>query len=209
MSFIPPDTEANPEQEEFTPDETMASNNKEIQINTPTEFDGNRDNLNSFLQDCQLYITLDKDVYNTDTKKIVFMLSYMTKATAKAWKEAYVHNVLATPTANFGTFENFITDLQKAFSAADTEGDARANLQQLHQGNRTVDEYVAQFRILAGRARITDDTALIEYFMEGLNVGILQKIFAQPTIPKTIGEWYKQASKYDAQYRRVREILNR
>ena len=57
------------------------------------------------------YITLNEDVYNTDTKKIVFMLSYMTKATAKEWKEAYVHNVLATPTANFGTFANFITDL--------------------------------------------------------------------------------------------------
>ena len=45
--------------------------------------------------------------------------------------------------------------------------------------------------------------------MEGLNIGILQKIFAQLTIPKTIGEWDEQASQYDAQYRRVREILNR
>ena len=45
--------------------------------------------------------------------------------------------------------------------------------------------------------------------MEGLNVGILQKIFSQPTIPKRIDEWYEQASKYDAQYRRIREILGR
>ena len=43
--------------------------------------------------------------------------------------------------------------------------------------------------------------------MEGLNIGILQKIFAQQTIPKQIEEWYEQASKHDAQYRRMKEIL--
>ena len=69
--------------------------------------------------------------------------------------------------------------------------------------------YISQFRILAGRARITDNTTLIKYFMEGLNVGILQKIFAQQTIPKQIEEWYEQASKHDAQYRRMKEILGR
>ena len=31
------------------------SNGKEIRINNPTEFDGNREHLNSFLQDCHLY----------------------------------------------------------------------------------------------------------------------------------------------------------
>ena len=50
---------------------------------------------------------------------------------------------------------------------------------------------------------------LIEYFMEGVNVGILQKIFSQPTIPKRIDEWYEQASKYDVKYRRIKEILGR
>ena len=43
--------------------------------------------------------------------------------------------------------------------------------------------------------------------MEGLNVGILQKVFSQPTILKRIDEWYEQASKYDAQYRRIKKIL--
>src|SRR5271156_5742738 len=43
--------------------------------------------------------------------------------------------------------------------------------------------------------------------MEGINTGILQNIFARETLPTTIKEWYDRASKHDAQYRRVKEIL--
>ena len=54
-----------------------------------------------------------------------------------------------------------------------------------------MDDYVAQFRILAGNARMTDDTALMEYLIEGINTGILQKIFAQEKLVATITEWYE------------------
>src|SRR6202789_3482241 len=76
-------------------------------------------------------------------------------------------------------------------------------------GKDSVDHYVVQFRILAGKARMTDDAALTEYFMEGVNTGILQKIFAQEKLPATITEWYEQTSKCDSHYRRVQEILGR
>jgi len=183
---------------------------KEIRINYPSEFDGNRENLESFLQDCHLYLAINNETYNNDMKKIVFMLSFMKKGTATSWKEAWTQEKLATTTQDFGTLKDFIEELKKAFRASDTEGDARARLRQLRQGKGTVDEYVAEFRILAGKAKMREeDKALTEYFMEGINTGILQKIFAQETLPTTIDEWYTQASKYDAQYRRVQEILER
>ena len=159
-------------------------NGKEIRINNPTEFDGNREHLNSFLQDCHLYLTLNEEIYNTDDKRIIFILSYMMKGTAKAWKEAFVQDIIIWKNITFGLYDTFLKKVHKAFAATDVEGDARTTLRQLQQGNRTVDDYIAQFRILAGRARISDNTTLIEYFIEGLNVGILQKIFAQQTIPK-------------------------
>src|SRR6202522_2118829 len=56
---------------------------------------------------------------------------------------------------------------------------------------------------------MTDDKALTEYFMEGVNTGILQKIFAQEKLPATITEWYERTSKCDSHYRRVQEILGR
>src|SRR6202789_2776564 len=182
---------------------------KELRINPPTHFTGNRDDLDNFVQDCTLYLTLNRAVYKTDEKQIIFMLSYLTEGTARAWKEAFVRNIINTQTNDFGSLKQFTVNLKKAFEASDSEGDARAKLQQLNQGKDSVDDYVAQFRILAGKARMTDDAALTEYFMEGINTGILQKIFAQEKLPATITEWYERTSRCDSHYRRVQEILGR
>src|SRR6202522_1043736 len=182
---------------------------KEFRINPPTHFTGNRDDLDNFIQDCTLYLTLNRAVYETDEKKIIFMLSYMTEGTARAWKEAFVRDIINSPINDFGSLKQFTDNLKRAFEASDSEGDARARLRQLNQGKDSVDDYVAKFRILAGKARITDDAALTEYFMEGINTGILQKIFAQEKLPATITEWYERTSRCDSHYRRVQEILGR
>jgi hypothetical protein len=79
----------------------------------------------------------------------------------------------------------------------------------LKEGKDSVDDYMAQFRILASKAKMTDDKALTEYLMEGINIGILQKIFAQDKLATNITEWYKQALKHNSHYRRVQEILGR
>src|SRR6202522_3514137 len=182
---------------------------KELRINPPTHFTGNRDDLDNFLQDCTLYLTLNRAVYETDEKKIIFMLSYMTEGTARAWKEAFVRDIINSPINDFGSLKQFTDNLKRAFEAPDSEGDARAKLRQLNQGKDSVDDYVAQFRILAGKARMTDNAALTEYFMEGINTGILQKIFAQEKLPATITEWYERTSRCDSHYRRAQEILGR
>src|SRR5271168_2589964 len=56
---------------------------------------------------------------------------------------------------------------------------------------------------------MTNNKALTEYFMERINTGILQKIFAQDKLPTTITEWYERTSRLDSHYRRVQEMLGR
>ena len=102
----------------------------------------------------------------------------MTKEMVKAWKEAFVQDVITWKNITFGPYNTFLEKVHKSFAAADIKGDAWATLGELQQRNRTVDDYISQSRILPGRARITDNTTLIEYFIKELNVGILQKIFA-------------------------------
>ena len=145
---------------------------KEIQINTPKMFNGDRNDLNKFIQSCNAYLNLNAEIFNSDKKKILFVLSYMTEGTAEAWKEVYMDE----KNRAYGLYPTFITELKKAFSAADTKGEAWAQLQHLRQGKDGTDEYIAQFRILAGQAKLTDDKTLVEYFIEGINTGILQKI---------------------------------
>src|ERR1700678_226212 len=101
---------------------------KELGINPPTCFSGNRDDLDNFIKDCTLYLTLNRAVYKTDEKQIIFMLSHMTEGTARAWKEAFVRDVINTQTNDFGSLKQFTVNLKKAFEASDSEGDARAKL---------------------------------------------------------------------------------
>ena len=178
---------------------------KEIWINNPKTFDGDRNYLNKFIQSCTAYLDLNIEIFNSNKKKILFILSYMTEETAEAWKEVFMDE----KNGSYGTFTKFLATLKKAFSAADAEGEAQAQLRHLRQTKDTVDEYVAQFRILAGRMKLTDDKTLIKYFIEGINTGILQKIFAQNPLPATINDWYEAATKFDSQHRRLQEIINR
>ena len=141
---------------------------KEIWLNNPKTFNGDRNNLNKFIQSCNAYLKLNRDIFNSDKRKILFILSYMTKGTAEAWKEVFMDKKNGT----YRSYTDFIAELKKAFSMADAEGEAWAQLQQLRQGKDTADEYIAQFRIFAGCAKVTDNKQLIKYFMEGINTGI-------------------------------------
>ncbi|PPQ93164.1 hypothetical protein CVT25_002598, partial [Psilocybe cyanescens] len=60
---------------------------KEISINKPAVFDGDRTKSKSFLQDCYLYININNNIYNTDKKKIAFILLFCMEGGAKLWKE--------------------------------------------------------------------------------------------------------------------------
>ena len=164
-------------------------------------FSGDRNDLNKFIQSCSAYLNLNTEIFNSNKKKILFVLSYMTEGTAEAWKEVYMDK----KNGAYGLYPTFIDVLKKAFSAADTEGKAWAQLRHLRQGKDGVDKYITQFRILAGRAKLTDDKTLVEYFIEGINTWILQKIFAQNPLPAMINDWYTSATKFDSQHRRCYE----
>ena len=188
---------------------TAAPAAQELRINLPKEFGGDRNDTGRFLLDIDIYVDLNGKIYDSDAKKIAFALSFMTIRAAQQWKEAFLTaKTTAAGTPNLGTYANFRVELLKAFSASDVPGNARAELRNIKQGG-SADEYVSQFRILAGRSKITDDTALIEYFMEGLKPKLLEKIYALPTIPTTIDDWYTYASRFDNQWTRVKEIIAR
>ena len=78
---------------------------KEIKMNTPTPFTGDRMKLNNFLMEVEMYLKINKEIYNTDTKKIIFTLSYMKKGTAGPWKHSYWSNAIATN--NMGSWNLF------------------------------------------------------------------------------------------------------
>ena len=182
---------------------------KETRINLPKEFTGDQNDVSSFLQDVDLYIIMNLHIYDTNDKKITFILSFLTDGAAWTWKESFLtKNAKKEEGYNLGTTTAFTTALEDAFSPSDVAGNAQAGLQNLKQTG-SADEYVSQFWILAGQSGIISSIVLIKYFMEGLKPSILDKIYALEKIPTDITGWYTQASWIDNQWHQVQEIKAR
>ena len=68
---------------------------KEVKLNPPKPFDGKKENLRKFVQDGELYLMINKKIYEDDLKKIGFFLSFMNEGDAASWKEQLLKDALA------------------------------------------------------------------------------------------------------------------
>jgi len=50
---------------------------KELGLCKPTPFHGDRKQISTFIQECKVYLSVNRAVYTTDEAKIAFILSYM------------------------------------------------------------------------------------------------------------------------------------
>jgi Retrotransposon gag protein len=190
LSFLPFDNE----------EDNMAATPREIKLCSPTPFSGDPEKTLKFLQELELYITMNLAIYDTNDKKIIFAISFMKGGTAVGWSKLFVNTAIAATPVAFGTWTVFKILVKSAFSLVDTEGKACTNIKHLKQGSGPVDDYIAQFQILAGKCRITNDKSLIKYFMDGLNAKLLEKVYMMEKMPTMIMAWYEAAAKFDGQY---------
>jgi Domain of unknown function (DUF4939) len=79
---------------------TMAqptNGSKELNLNKPDNFDGNRNNFKDFLQTVEVYMDVNHETYNSDLRKIAFVLSFMTAGAASTWKAQFIDEAYARP----------------------------------------------------------------------------------------------------------------
>ena len=102
---------------------------KKTELNPPKVFTGKRTDLQRFLQDTFVFLTINKEHYNTDDKKIAFVMSFMTDGDAALWKQEFISKVIrdsvtAGNEITFGTYKSFIESLEKSFLPYNAPGDA-------------------------------------------------------------------------------------
>jgi len=66
---------------------------KELGLCKPTLFHGDRKQISTFIQECKVYLSVNRAVYTTYEAKIAFILSYMNDKEAKKWKDTYLHSI--------------------------------------------------------------------------------------------------------------------
>ena len=67
---------------------------KKTELNPPKIFTEKRTDLQRFLQDTFVFLMINKEHYNTDDKKIAFVMSFMTDGNAALWKQEFISKVI-------------------------------------------------------------------------------------------------------------------
>jgi hypothetical protein len=59
---------------------------KDLKLTEPRPFSGRPEDLDDFLNDCELIFSIKGDIYNQDDKKIAYALALMKIGNAGLWK---------------------------------------------------------------------------------------------------------------------------
>lgn len=186
---------------------------KEKSICRPTPFDGDRKKIENFVQECRMYLQINKGIYTTDEDKIIFMLSYMNEKEALRWKQTYLRSITNNEgDLEFPTIRTFVDLLASYFQPANLAQDAIHKLNMLKQGKKNAEEVVTEFRLLCSQAGFSSETTtdhlhLIERLQRVLNASLIKKIMLLEKPPTTIDGWVDKAIFFDTMYRNTMEVL--
>ena len=87
------------------------------------------------------------------------------------------------------TLDNFLENVERTFGDPDRACMAHTQLHDLKvTPNTTAGDYMAWFEMLSGLTSF-NDKALEDAYIQGLPNSILQKVFAQVTLPKGLDVW--------------------
>ena len=176
----------------------------------PKPFTGNREDLNGFLLNLNLYLTVNHEIYDTSFKKIGYALSFMTSGDAKSWKDQYLEESNRGEYLDLGTWSEFTEALQESFEPYDVPGDTMDKNINLKKGDATVEDHITKYKILLRKAKIPEDSPpAIDYFLRSLPIPLQRDLLRLPTPPKDLNEWYSWASKLDNNFKRMQRILGR
>ncbi|KAF5364729.1 hypothetical protein D9757_012482 [Collybiopsis confluens] len=148
---------------------SMKGGETKSKVRAPDVFDGSdRNKLRPFLVTVQLNINDRLQYFDTDEKKISFVLSYLS-GRALSWFEPEILNPnLLNPPAWLFSFEKFITELQENFGPFDPIGDAEESLNELRMDNsERVIGYNTKFNAYAALVD-WNDSALRFVYRKGL-----------------------------------------
>ena len=85
--------------------------------------------MESFLQECRMYLRTNRRVYEDDEDKITFILSHMTEGSALIWKETFQRHITDEEgDMEFPTLKEFIGELLSYFQPANTTREAAHKL---------------------------------------------------------------------------------
>ena len=173
----------------------MSTKVTELHIATPEHYDGTYLKTILWLSSVLFYLEVNDAGYNTNTKKIAFTLSYMTKEAAQTWAATFRQKAITGATISMSTFEDFIKEFKTAFEHHNIIGNAiswLAHKRMISKNNGTFEPpltmYIAGFQNHVAQSGIKDHNILIGFFSARIPSGLMKSIYSMETVPITIDD---------------------
>jgi hypothetical protein len=150
---------------------------------------------------------MNRSVYDTNKKKVGYILSLMTEGTAAIWRDNFLHaseNELEV--YDFPTYRNFILLLESNFQDTDEKAEALHQIGTIKQGICSLQDHNARFSLLVHQSGLTDvenEQILVNYYQKSLNYNLLQDVWRTYPKPCTLARWMKAAQDEDNKKREL------
>uniref|UniRef100_A0A8C6XI56 DUF4939 domain-containing protein n=1 Tax=Naja naja TaxID=35670 RepID=A0A8C6XI56_NAJNA len=113
----------------------------------PEKFGGEADKMKNFIGQCELFMGIRAAEFPTDHAKVSFILSLLKESAAK-WAQPIIED----NDAIMNNYQNFMERFRAYFGNLIETVTASQKIQLLKQGNRRVQMYIADFKLLAAEA---------------------------------------------------------
>ena len=103
-----------------------ATKPQELKLGQPATFDRDPTKARGWFNNTQLYLLVNKDIYNDDDRKIAFVLSFMREGSATLWALTKTEAAFKRNSPSFGTWNDFLSRFTASFILENTKDQAIA-----------------------------------------------------------------------------------
>ncbi|OJT01918.1 hypothetical protein TRAPUB_7617 [Trametes pubescens] len=203
----PPNPPENPPEPPNRPNVMAEANNDNrcFKLKMPAEFTGERGSSKEWLQKCTLYFAFNRKQFTTEEKKVIFVLMLMTGGTAGPWASDFItqaqNQVQEGAQPNYGMWVQFQASIKDSFEDVDEAASARVALRNLVQGKKSVEEYIIDFKNIIIRCGINQFDVIADFFYQGLNKPLRDKMFRLASMPENAAALYQMAARLEQQWK--------
>ena len=172
---------------------------KDLKIASPMPFSRKREDTETFIYSCILYINGCPSEFGTEQNKISWILSHMQTRSAHAWCE-YVMAQIFKKTLWYHTADELLQEIQHQFGDTDKRATMSLKIRTMMQGDRTAEKHVQDFKKAALEAGYKGFPLIVE-FKWSIHPALQKWLSEIRPQPVSIQEWYNEAITIDWQWK--------